>query len=139
MLHRLRQKSREEIEWQGYTTDQLLSVLPGQRIAWTIYNDTKPAALIGAIPKHSGVWTLFGLGTDEWINIWRLVTLVAKRDMMKEVSATGAHRAHCLSPESHEDTHRWLRFLGATHEAEMPAYGVNGEDFRMFTWLREGA
>lgn len=104
---------------------------------WVFYHDGLPCAALGATQVHTGVWSLFGFGTDDWQKVWRLVTLVAKRDMMQAVSDTGAHRAHCVSPASHTDTHKWLWFLGANHVVEMPKYGRKGEDYLLFAWLRE--
>lgn len=103
---------------------------------WLFYNDNRPAAILSATEQHKGVFSLFGIGTDDWIKVWRLVTLVAKRDMMRTVLDAGGHRAHTVSPASHTDTHKWLRFLGANHEAEMPEYGPNREDYILFSWLR---
>ena len=103
---------------------------------WVAYHASKPCALIGAIPERKGVWGLFGLGTDDWQKVWRKVTIIAKRDMMQMVLDAGAHRAHCMSPATHIETHKWLRFLGASHEAEMPAYGKQGEDYILFSWLK---
>ena len=136
VLRNLREKSREECELQGRTPITLSAMLAHQRIAWTIWYENKPAALIGAMPLHRGVWSLFGFGTDAWVKVWRLVTLTARRDMMRAVTDTGAHRAQCLSPATHTDTHKWLRLLGASYEVDLPAYGVNGEDFKMFAWLK---
>lgn len=103
---------------------------------WVAYHDGLPAALIGALNIHDGVWGLFGFGTDHWKKVWMSVTKVARKDMMQAVLETGAHRAQCMSPATHTDTHRWLERLGATHRVEMPAYGKNGEDYVMFAWLR---
>lgn len=104
---------------------------------WVGYANGLPAALIGAYPIHPGVWGLFGFGTDDWRLIWRDVTRVARRDMMTAVSDAGAHRAHCVSPSDHKETHAWLRMLGATVETPMPKYGIDGQDYLMFAWVKE--
>jgi len=139
VLENLREKSKEDIF--GATDDDAYGIANylvwADGFKWVFYHDAYPAALLGATKMHDGVWNLFGMGTDDWQKVWRLVTLVAKRDMMQAVLDAGAHRAQCMSPASHEDTHKWLRFLGATHEAEMPKWGKNGEDYIMFSWLKE--
>lgn len=86
---------------------------------------------------HAGVWALYGFGTDAWRDIWREVTRTARRDMMKAVTDAGAHRAQCVSPANHKDTHAWLRMLGATLETPMPKYGKGGQDYVMFAWIKE--
>lgn len=138
VCQRLRRKAREELEMQDILPiDFGVWIDRSQGFKWAVYHNGRPAALVGAIPMHRGVYTLFGTGTDDWIKCWRLVTLVSKRDMMTAVLDAGAHRAQCLSPASHADTHKWLRFLGASHEVSLPQWGVNGEDFIMFSWLKE--
>lgn len=141
VMFNLRRKSIDELRLQGRSPFQIARWLASDEtiMCWAAYTpEGNPAALIGAIPAHKGNYSLFGFGTDEWTRVWRLVTLVGKRDMMQAVRDTGAHRASCLSPAHHTDTHKWLRFLGASHEAEMPGYGINGEDFIMFSWLKDG-
>lgn len=134
----MRAQSREDIGcmWGGTDEELTASLLSPQGFRWVAYHNRYPCAIIGANLQRDNVWSLFGFGTEDWIKVWRLVTLVARRDMMRAVRDAGAVRAHCLSPAWHHDTHRWLRALGASHEAEMPAYGRNGEDMILFSWLR---
>lgn len=135
----LRKESHEEIfgvfEGDAETLAKTYDKAEGHK--WVGYFNGKPAALFGALKAHSGVWTLFGFGTDDWAQIWKPVTKTMKRDMFRLVSEEGAHRASCISPASHTETHRWLKFLGAGHVAELPKFGKNGEDYLMFSWLRE--
>lgn len=134
----MREKSREDIfpVFPGNEAQLAEMLMRSGGMFWSVYASDRPAALIGGYERNRGVWSLIGIGTDEWVKVWRLVTLVAGRDMMDAVREAGAHRADCLSPAHHTDTHRWLRHLGAKHEVEMPAYGANGEDYRMFAWLK---
>lgn len=141
VLENLRPEAREEIVLQSDEKIETMALrmawAPG--FSWAVYYDGRPAALIGANPMHPGVWSLYGTGTSDWPKVGRLVTLVAKRDMMRAVKDAGAHRAQCLSPAWHHETHKWLRWLGATEETALPAWGRNGEDFIMFTWLKDRA
>lgn len=97
----------------------------------------KPAAILGATALFEGVWGLFGFGTDEYDDIIIPVTKFARREMMADVKEAGARRAQCFSPASHEDTHKWLRFLGAKEEARLKNYTKDGDDMLVFAWLRE--
>lgn len=139
VIDNLSARSREDVfgatEMQPAAFADFLTSAPGFK--WCIYHEGRPAALIGAMPLHRRLWSLFGMGTDDWIKVWRLVTLVARRDMMRAVAEAGAWRAECLSPASHVETHRWLRALGASHEVAMPQYGKDGEDYTLFAWLKE--
>lgn len=134
----LRPKSRDELAGVVSVTPEVFAQqLHGREgFHWVGYCEGFPAALIGAYPQRRGVWSLYGLGTVAWGRIWREVTRVARRDMMQAVLATDCWRAECLSLASHEDTHRWLGLLGASHRAEMPQYGLNGQDYILFSWLR---
>lgn len=141
VLRNLSDRSREDVlSCEVQSPDQMADGIFRSRSAgftWCFYREGVPAALLGARHQYGGVWSLFGMGTDHWKSVCRLVTLVSKRDMMQAVKAAGAQRAHCLSPSHHHDTHKWLRYLGATHEAAMPKYGANGEDFTLFAWVKE--
>lgn len=106
-------------------------------LKWVGYYKDEPAAMIGAMPLYPGVWGLFGFGTDNWQKIWRPMTVFARKTMMPAVKSSGAHRAHCASPVGHDETHKWLRFLGAEQEAVLRGYGKNGEDFALFAWTKE--
>lgn len=135
----MRESSREELFAVGDGNPKTYAdwLVKSEGFKWVAYHNKTPCALIGAVPERGGVWALFGLGTDDWKQVWRKVTIIAKRDMMRAVLDAGAHRAHCMSLATHEETHKWLRFLGVSHEAEMPAYGNQGEDFILFSWLRD--
>lgn len=133
----LRPLSREDIfgVFDG-TTDALAAWVMRATFSWAVYSDSAPAALIGAYEERPGVFGLFGMGTEGWSKVGKLVSLVARESMLPAVMATGARRAQCYSPESHRVTHRWLRMLGATHENFEPAFGRNGENYRQFIWVR---
>lgn len=140
VVQNLRAMSRDEIF--GATQETVENFAAGIAASggfkWVGYHAGKPAAIIGASPIHRGVWALFGFGTDDWVQIWRPVTRTARRDMMQAVTDAGAHRAHCVTRSDHTDTHRWLRALGATLETPMPGYGMDGQDYTMFAWLKGG-
>ena len=135
----LRELSREEMYMTSEIEepDLLAEQMVGDRLQWVAYHDGKPAAVIGARQAHPGVWNLYGFGTDDYEHIMLEVTKHARRVMMPEVKATGAHRAQALSPADHVETHKWLRFLGAKEEARLGGFGKNGEDVLVFAWRRE--
>jgi hypothetical protein len=135
----MRPQSRDEVFglFPGGPEDLARYLVRSNGFHWAGVWDGVPCAMIGAYPIRHGVWGLYGFGTDLWRKAWRAVTIAAKRDMFREVSGAGAHRAECMTLADHEETHRWLMFLGATHRAEMPMAGRNGEDYVMFSWLKE--
>lgn len=135
----LREMSRSEMYLTAEIEEPelLAEVFFGHPLSWVAYHDAKPAAVIGATRLHPGVWGLYGFGTDDYAHVMLEVTKHARRVMMPEVRATGAHRAQCMSPATHHETHKWLRFLGAKEEARLGGYGKNGEDVLVFAWRRD--
>lgn len=142
VLENLREKSQ----------DDLYAVLPRNpdglaryyhtscHLLWCAYVDDVPAAIFGAREEREGVWGLFGFGTDQWDDVWRLVTLVSIRDMIPAIYDAGPHRIHLISPAGHADTHKWLRFIAKghkVHQTELPKYGSDGTDFIMLSWFKE--
>ena len=138
VMNHLRPQSAEEIELQGKAPHQLVPVLINADLSWSFYSKGEPVAIAGAIQSHPGNFGLFGFGTDRWDDAWRMVTLVLKRDMLPALHELKMRRAQAMSPQHHLKTHKWLRFLGAQEEVRMSAWGVGGEDFRMFVWFGEG-
>jgi hypothetical protein len=134
----MRRKSAEELSGlYDWTPEQFARFLHSRDgFHWVGYCEGFPAALIGAYPQREGLWGLYGFGTNAWQKIWRSVTITAKRDMMQAVLATNARRADCLSLADHTESHKWLEYLGASHKAEMPQYGIKGQDYILFSWLR---
>ncbi len=128
--------SAREIAASGMTPLELTDRLARKQFTWVAYHDEAPCAFWGAYQQAPGLWALFGFGTADWRKVWRQVTLVSARDMMKRVLDAGAVRADCLSLAENEEVHKWLRFLGATVATDKPGAGANGENLILFTWLR---
>ena len=128
--------SAAEIRATGQTDFQLADRLCGARFTWVADHDDMPCAFFGAYERRPQLWGLFGFGTDDWHKVWREVTLVSARDMMRRVLDAGAVRADCLSLAENVRVHKWLRFLGATVATEMPGAGAHGENLIQFTWTR---
>lgn len=97
--------------------------------------DTDPICLFGATEDHPGVWQAFMFATDRWAEVGREVTKFLKTTMIPGLENLGVHRVHCYSHANHQDAHRWLTFLGAEQEARLKAFGSDGSDYFVFTWL----
>jgi hypothetical protein len=128
--------SAAEIAASGKTEWEIANHLANVPMTWVAYHDDMPCAFWGAYEREPGLWGLFGFGTADWHLVWRQVTLVSARDMMRRVLDAGAQRADCLSLAENERVHKWLRFLGAAVATAKPGAGANGEDLIQFTWLR---
>lgn len=96
-----------------------------------------PAACVGAVELRPGVFEVFMFGTDAWPNVAITATRWVRRMLIPALYLAGAHRAQAASLATHISAHRWLGYLGASIESEMPGFGGNGETFLQFVWLRE--
>jgi len=102
--------------------------------AWIAYNP-EPVAIIGAVPIHPGVWSVFMFATDKFSNIAISLTKYAKRVIIPSLANAGAHRLECKSMEGHTVAQKWLEFIGARPETVLENYGRNGEDFILYKYL----
>ncbi len=63
------------------------------------------------------------------------MTKWAKRHFFAGLRKLGAHRVEAHSIEGHTKSHRWIEAIGAKLEAEVPRFGMNGENFLRFAYL----
>jgi len=108
------------------------------RFGWIAWHGGEPVAVVGAVPVHPGVWSVYMFATDCFRQIAISLTKFVRRVIIPALVDTGAHRAECASMEGHAEAHRWLELLGATREGSpMMEYGKDGENFIRFVWRRE--
>lgn len=142
VLENLREKSHQEIFQILPRDPEGLARFYAELgdMTWCFYVDDRPAAILTAREERDGVWGAAGFGTDEWNDVWRLVTLVTIRVMIPMIFDAGAHRIHWVSAKAHTDTHKWLRFMARgrkVHEADLPKYGADESDFVLMSMYRE--
>jgi hypothetical protein len=138
----MREKDRAEIfacRWQdsalGVAEDTIAAKDKG--VVYIGWLDANPVVVYGAQPLRPGVWSAFAYATDDFADIGAYVTRHIRRAMMPGLVLMGAHRAQCYSLATHTVAHRWLEALGAHREAEVSAFGKNGEDFVLFSWTEK--
>ncbi|WP_299129692.1 hypothetical protein [uncultured Amaricoccus sp.] len=142
VCHRLREQSAEEmfmLSWHDSPEALAQRFINLAGFQWVAYDGTEPAAIFGAHPLWPGTWSLYGFGTDRYGNVLREVTKHFRREVVPAVRGSGAHRAQCMSPAHHTETHRWLEMLGGSEEATLRCYGRRGEDMKIFAWFKETA
>lgn len=98
-------------------------------IAGTIWRDSKPVVVIGAVLTHPGVASTFMYATDQWRSCVIETTRFFKKVLLPGLLNTGIHRVQSLAMAGDETTNRWKVFLGATKSVPLDGYGKNGEDF----------
>src|SRR5262245_33764163 len=94
----------------------------------------EPVYAWGMYMLRPGVWTFWGFSTDRWSDVALRVTRIFRRNLKPWMQSERVHRIDCLSIKEKVDGHRWLKYLGATEEATLYAYGRNREDFKLFVW-----
>jgi len=107
-------------------------------LSWVFWSEGVPASVIGAIPKHPKVWTVYCFGTPDFGRVVLPMSRHVRRVMIPRLLRADAIRAECLSSADHTEAHGWLTMLGARKEATLHSYGKNGEDFHVFAWTRNG-
>lgn len=139
VARRMREWDRREIYATRFTEDPLdlarhCNIFT--KYTWTASLGDDPVAVLGAVPLHPNVWSVFAFATDRFPEIAFPLTKFVRNAMIPALALyEGVRRAQCLSLAGHTDAHRWLTLLGAHQESVVPQFGKEGEDFLVFAWL----
>jgi hypothetical protein len=104
----------------------------------TCGDDEGPIAIVSYIPVRPGVWNLGMFATDRFKKIGIYLTKRIIRDIIPALDRSKAHRVEAWSVEGYTEVHNWLRFLGLKEECKVRKCGKNGEDFKIFSFVRDG-
>lgn len=137
----MRERDFEEISALKYTDerDELAYQIANATADFeTVYviGDTEPVVIFSYIPVRPGVWNLGMFATDKFKSVSLYLTKRIIRDIIPALDRAKAHRVEAFSIEGYEEIHRWLRFLGLKEECTLSRYGKNGENFKVFSWVR---
>lgn len=133
----MREWDRREIyatRWNEDPADLATDAMRAFEFGWLASGGETPIAVIGGIPMHPGVWSVFMFATPEFHKIRVAMTRFALRQL-KPVLTNVAHRIECRSMEGHEDAQNWLELIGFSRESSIPKYGKNGETFHLYAWI----
>lgn len=135
----MRAMDREEIFATQFGDDPMsitAACMAVPQFAWTAWREDEPIAVVGAVPMHPSVWSVYAFATDRFSEIAYPLTRFVKRGMIPSLASSGCRRAQCLSLASHKEAHDWLTYLGAeaTGQDAYRRYGRHGEDFILFVW-----
>jgi hypothetical protein len=97
----------------------------------------KPIVCLSYLPVRPGVWSLGMFATDEIKKVGLFLTKRIIRDIIPTLDRANAHRVEAYSIDGYEEIHNWLRFLGLKEECTLKKYGKNGEDFKVFSYVRQ--
>jgi len=137
----MRERDFEEISALKYTDDRdemAYQIANATAEFETVYvvGDTEPVAIVTYIPVRPGVWNLGMFATDRFKSIGLYLTKRIIRDIIPALDRAKAHRVEAFSIEGYDEIHEWLRFLGLEEECTLSGYGKNGEDFKVFSYVR---
>jgi hypothetical protein len=112
------------------------SRFPG--IAWTCYLKDEPVAIGGIAYHHPKVGAAWLFGTDKLRKrAWGEITRHSRKLMQNILEVCDIHRVEALSIEFHKESHFWLEKIGMKKESILLKRGQNGENFYMFTLIKE--
>ena len=106
-----------------------------KELAIIAYDRDEPIAVMGAMPWHPGVYSGYMFATDRFPVIGLAMTKWARRHYFAALRQLGARRVEAHIIERDIKTRRWLSAIGATEEAGVPQFGVNGEPFVRFSYI----
>jgi hypothetical protein len=96
--------------------------------------DGEPVYAFGLTPHRPGVWTIWGFSTDRWPEVIKPVSRFIRKVIVPSILGPLAHRVECVTIAEKIAGHKWLKWIGAEHEATLRGYGRNREDYFLFTW-----
>jgi RimJ/RimL family protein N-acetyltransferase len=141
IVQNLRPRDDEEIfalRWNDNRDEFVRDYLPLMGATCVIWErDGVPVSCQGIVCIRPRVWEVFGFGTACWPSVILSMTRYATRAIMPSLLRVGFHRAECRALAVHEDSRRWIEFLGAHEEGVLKGYGRGGEDFVSYVWRRD--
>lgn len=122
------------------TEAAIACVVTSPDYAWCAYHRAEPAGCFGVShvsPLQPHLRSAWAWGTDRFKRVAPAITRFSVREWPRRLIADGVTRVEVRSIEGHDIAHKWLSAIRARHEADMPNYGVNGETFQLWSWLKE--
>lgn len=107
-------------------------------MVWSAWHDGQPAAAYGFShasafdPDH---WQAWAFGTDRFKRCVPQITRHLNR--IRPIVERDCRRLQVISYRAHDLAHDWIESFGGRREGLLRSYGRGGEDFVVFSWIRE--
>lgn len=140
VLYHLNPKDEEETACQidpGLRRDHLAYMLLMSGDNFAVRIDGQPAAVFGTAPLNRATLSVWALGTDRMHKVLPAISRHLIDVHLPAKIAEGYRYMEARSLSTHEEAHRWLRWLGATVLGEPHPYGTAGETFLLFRWTSD--
>lgn len=108
--------------------------------SWTAWLDDQPQAAFGISfisPLQPHMRSAWAWGTDSFKRCAPAITRFCKQEWPHRLIPEGVTRVEIRSLKGHDIAHRWLAALPARYEADLINFGVNGETFQQWAFLKE--
>lgn len=104
--------------------------------AWTAKIDGQPVAVFGVTPVtlSQNVQQLWMFGTDQLLAILPFAGLFVVNVLLPTMKERGLTRIEVRAMYEHDETHAWMKNLGAHTVGPLGGFGKNGERFIMYAW-----
>ena len=139
----MRDKDYEEISCLSWAESReelaefLVNAYEGCQNVYVVGTDEDgPIAIVVYMPMRKGVWSLGMFATDKFKKVGLFLTKRIIRDIIPALDNANAHRVEAQSIDGYDEVHAWLRFLGLREECTLSGLGRNGEDFKVFSFVR---
>lgn len=96
--------------------------------------DGEPVMIFTAIRETPVSVQVAALATDRFKEVAIVATRHLLRTVIPGLKAEGITRAECRCLQSHDDSIRWMKILGAVEECVIPLYGIGGQNFVQLAW-----
>lgn len=141
----LRDQDRREIfataNLHSGTQAGAVSYLSSPDWCWTAWLDGQPVGAFGislGSPEYQPhLRYAWAYGANKFKRVVPAITRFCINEWPERLIAEGATRVEVRSLADHDLAHKWLSSIKARKEAVMPNYGVNGEAFELWAWLKE--
>ncbi len=138
----LRERDRLELEAteENFDPDEIANrLLTSWRVCGLIGQiasiDNEPVSFLGVIRYTPTAGSAGLLATDRWREIASQYSRHVRRWVLPKLVELGMRRVEARTWEHHDDSRRWLKWLGATEECRVPHWGRNDETFIQYVWI----
>ena len=107
---------------------------------WTAKIGGQPVAAFGVAetsPLTPHIRTAWAFGTVRFRRAVPAIGRFALAVWPQRLAGESVTRLEARSIADHDIAHRWLRSLGARLDGTLPAYGMGGETFQLWSWTND--
>lgn len=139
VLSNIRPDDRREIEAQWpppWDATGIAATALASTHAYCVLLDGNPEAAFGAGEVRLGLWEAWSWGTPRMRRAVPHITRFVREVMLPDVLGRGGQRVEARPMDGHRMACRWLEKMGARFSGHARCWGVDGQDFVVYAWVR---